>query len=178
MHCAADKHPYRGDSHRKLAELRSCERPANRRRVINEQRPGFALRDCSAASHKSTEASSLSSGDTPAQANSLLRRQPFDFVSLDLIFFLCRRNPVKALHMSASRTLSRGLARLSQAGCRPSRSTIAPNRGPTASSNASRICAPLSRAFPSFQLPLSRRAFSTTPQRRHGHITPPKPGEE
>ncbi|KAL7814534.1 ferredoxin [Trichoderma aethiopicum] len=80
--------------------------------------------------------------------------------------------------MSASRTFSRGLARLSRAGCRPSLSTIAPNRGPTASSNASRICAPLSRAFPSLQLPLSRRAFSTTPQRRHGHITPPKPGEE
>ncbi|KAH0498130.1 hypothetical protein TgHK011_005403 [Trichoderma gracile] len=80
--------------------------------------------------------------------------------------------------MSASRTLSRSLARLSQAGCRRSLSTIAPNRGLTASPNALRICAPLSRGLPSFQLPLSRRAFSTTPQRRHGHVTPPKPGEE
>ncbi|KAL6878918.1 ferredoxin [Trichoderma novae-zelandiae] len=80
--------------------------------------------------------------------------------------------------MSASRTLPRGLARLSQAGCRRPLSTNAPHRGLAASLSASRICAPLSRALRSFQLPLSRRAFSTTPQRRHGHVTPPKPGEE
>ncbi|KAM0258813.1 hypothetical protein ACHAQJ_003655 [Trichoderma viride] len=80
--------------------------------------------------------------------------------------------------MSASRTLSRSLARLSQAGCRRISSTQAPHRGLTASASASLQCAPTLRALRSLQLPLSHRAFSTTTQQRHGHVTPPKAGEE
>ncbi|KAL9471346.1 hypothetical protein ACSS6W_009287 [Trichoderma asperelloides] len=74
-----------------------------------------------------------------------------------------------------SRTLSRSLARLSQVGFRPSANV--PYKTFT-STNASLQCAPTLRALQSRQLPLSRRAFSTTPQRRHGHVTPPKAGEE
>ncbi|KAM0452375.1 hypothetical protein ACHAO4_005586 [Trichoderma viride] len=77
--------------------------------------------------------------------------------------------------MSASRTLSRSLARLSQVAYRPSmnappKSLVFPG--------ASIQCAPILGALQSRQLPLSRRAFSTTPQQRHGHVTPPKAGEE
>ncbi|KAJ4863813.1 hypothetical protein T069G_00343 [Trichoderma breve] len=80
--------------------------------------------------------------------------------------------------MSASRSLSRSLARLSQAGCRRAPSTNAPYRGLTALPSPILRSAPTSRALQSLQLSPSRRAFSTTPQRRHGHVTPPKPGEE
>ncbi|RFU74643.1 hypothetical protein TARUN_7618 [Trichoderma arundinaceum] len=80
--------------------------------------------------------------------------------------------------MSASITLSRSLARLSQAGCRRIASMQVPHRGFTASRNPSLQCSPILRALQSRQSPLSRRAFSTTPERRHGHVTPPKPGEE
>ncbi|KAL7945619.1 ferredoxin [Trichoderma barbatum] len=80
--------------------------------------------------------------------------------------------------MSASRSFSRSLARLSQAGCRRVPSTSAPYRGLTASPSPFLQSAPTSRALKSLQLAPSRRAFSTTPQRRHGHVTPPKAGEE
>ncbi|KAL7925529.1 2Fe-2S ferredoxin-type domain-containing protein [Trichoderma austrokoningii] len=74
--------------------------------------------------------------------------------------------------MSASRTLSRSLARLSQVAYRPSMN--APPKS-FMSSGVSTQCASIFRALQSRQLP---RAFSTTPQQRHGHVTPPKAGEE
>merc|ERR1712000_455198 len=82
--------------------------------------------------------------------------------------------------MSTSRTFATSLARLSSTASRTQRTQTqtraicslpqswSSNRSRTALSMRSLVPAPA----------LSSRAFTTTSPRRHGHLTPPKPGEE
>ncbi|RSL69470.1 Adrenodoxin mitochondrial [Fusarium duplospermum] len=77
--------------------------------------------------------------------------------------------------MSAPRSFATSLAKLSATACRRTQPFL--SRGSILSQTSSRsrsaIIPRAARSSPVFQ-----RAFTTSAQRRHGHVEPPKPGEE
>ncbi|UPK93984.1 hypothetical protein LCI18_004919 [Fusarium solani-melongenae] len=74
--------------------------------------------------------------------------------------------------MSASRSFATSLAKLPATACRRTQPFL--SRGSILSQTSSRSRSAIIPRFP----PVSQRAFTTSAQRRHGHVEPPKPGEE
>ncbi|KAK5993574.1 Mitochondrial ferredoxin [Cladobotryum mycophilum] len=81
--------------------------------------------------------------------------------------------------MSSSRTLVTSLARLSATVCRQLRSSQSSFKISSASSTKSLLQSALPGVgAPRILQPTYHRTFTSTPERRHGHVTPPKAGEE
>ncbi|KAI5461426.1 2Fe-2S ferredoxin-type domain-containing protein [Mariannaea sp. PMI_226] len=76
--------------------------------------------------------------------------------------------------MPASRSLVAGFSKLPAAACRWAQPARTQSKISVLSTRTRSSISPRTARL----APLSQRAFSTSAQRRHGHIEPPKPGEE
>ncbi|KAJ6438371.1 Ferredoxin [Purpureocillium lavendulum] len=80
--------------------------------------------------------------------------------------------------MSASRSLAAGLAGLPTAACRSMQSGRVPMKTVLVASTLAARPRFASAPRQAWSAAPARRSFTTTTPRRHGHIDPPKPGEE
>ncbi|KAF5019649.1 hypothetical protein F66182_8330, partial [Fusarium sp. NRRL 66182] len=76
--------------------------------------------------------------------------------------------------MSASRSFATCLAKIPVTACRRTLPMRLSQNIPSQSSRGQSVASSRAIRFS----PVPQRAFTTTTQRRHGHIDPPKPGEE
>ncbi|VUC22686.1 unnamed protein product [Clonostachys rosea] len=81
--------------------------------------------------------------------------------------------------MASSRSVTKCLPRLFSTICRQSRHLPSHARAPSNLLRPSSLCSLPSRSISRLQASSPyTRSFTTTAQRQHGHIKPPKPGEE